>query len=168
MIDKYLKGTTEAEDHVIHLLFSANRWEVAASIEADIAAGTTVIIDRYYYSGAVYSAAKHNPTLGLKWARKPDERLPRPDVCIFLDISAEDAAKRGAFGEEKYEKREMQDRVRRTFAELRDGPDGEDFKAVDGGQPYDEVATEVLSIVEAVVKRVGDADEPLRHAEPWI
>lgn len=27
MIDSYLKGETEVEDHVIHLLFSANRWE---------------------------------------------------------------------------------------------------------------------------------------------
>jgi dTMP kinase len=27
MIDAYLKGGSEVEDHVIHLLFSANRWE---------------------------------------------------------------------------------------------------------------------------------------------
>jgi dTMP kinase len=29
MIDAYLKGDQQAEDHVIHLLFSANRWEAA-------------------------------------------------------------------------------------------------------------------------------------------
>jgi dTMP kinase len=29
MIDNYLKGEAEQEDHVIHLLFSANRWEAA-------------------------------------------------------------------------------------------------------------------------------------------
>ncbi|CBY01563.1 hypothetical protein LEMA_P003500.1 [Plenodomus lingam JN3] len=29
MIDSYLSGQSEQEDHVIHLLFSANRWEVA-------------------------------------------------------------------------------------------------------------------------------------------
>lgn len=27
MINGYLNGETEQEDHVIHLLFSANRWE---------------------------------------------------------------------------------------------------------------------------------------------
>lgn len=27
MIDSYLKSDVEMEDHVIHLLFSANRWE---------------------------------------------------------------------------------------------------------------------------------------------
>jgi dTMP kinase len=29
MINSYLQGKTDLEDHVIHLLFSANRWEVA-------------------------------------------------------------------------------------------------------------------------------------------
>jgi dTMP kinase len=29
MINAYLSGTTDSEDHVIHLLFSANRWEAA-------------------------------------------------------------------------------------------------------------------------------------------
>lgn len=27
MIDAYLKSDVEMDDHVIHLLFSANRWE---------------------------------------------------------------------------------------------------------------------------------------------
>lgn len=29
MIDSYLKSQVEMDDHVIHLLFSANRWEAA-------------------------------------------------------------------------------------------------------------------------------------------
>jgi len=29
MINNYLTGESEQEDHVIHLLFSANRWELA-------------------------------------------------------------------------------------------------------------------------------------------
>lgn len=29
MIDGYLKSEVEMEDHVIHLIFSANRWEAA-------------------------------------------------------------------------------------------------------------------------------------------
>jgi dTMP kinase len=29
MINDYLTGAAEQEDHVIHLLFSANRWEAA-------------------------------------------------------------------------------------------------------------------------------------------
>ncbi|KAL9056194.1 MAG: hypothetical protein Q9162_003073 [Coniocarpon cinnabarinum] len=168
MIDSYLKGVTHAEDHVIHLLFSANRWEAAASIEADLVAGTTVVIDRYYYSGAVYSAAKHNPHLGLEWARKSDEGLPRPDVCLFLYISSDDAGTRGGYGEEKYEKREMQDRVRTMFAELQDSPDGEDFVAIDGDQSPREVAAEVLSEANKAINRIHNELAPLRHVGPWI
>lgn len=29
MIDSYLRSQSELDDHVIHLLFSANRWELA-------------------------------------------------------------------------------------------------------------------------------------------
>ncbi|KAK7687663.1 hypothetical protein QCA50_008878 [Cerrena zonata] len=32
MIDAYLKSESELDDHVVHLLFSANRWELASSI----------------------------------------------------------------------------------------------------------------------------------------
>ena len=167
MIDRYLKGETNIEDHVIHLLFSANRWEAAESIEADVTAGMTVLIDRYYYSGIVYSAAKANPLLGLKWARKPDEGLPRPDVCIFLSISPIDAAKRGGFGEEKYEKHEMQARVRALFQELQDGPDGGDFCVVDGGGTYENVQAAVVQIAEEVITRVTARRVPLRKIEPW-
>lgn len=29
MIDSYLRSESEVDDHAIHLLFSANRWELA-------------------------------------------------------------------------------------------------------------------------------------------
>lgn len=29
MIDAYLRSESELDDHAIHLLFSANRWELA-------------------------------------------------------------------------------------------------------------------------------------------
>ncbi|MCJ1429155.1 Thymidylate kinase, partial [Sticta canariensis] len=79
-INAYLRNETQQEDHSIHLLFSANRWEAAAAIRADIAAGTTVVIDRYYYSGVVYSVAKPRAGISLQWAREPEVGLPRPDV----------------------------------------------------------------------------------------
>ncbi|KAI0618626.1 Thymidylate kinase [Pyrenophora tritici-repentis] len=89
--------------------------------------------DRYYYSGCVYSAAKQNPNMSLEWCRNPELGLPRPDLCIFLDISAEDAAKRGGYGAEKYEKKDMQDRVRVLFETLMQRKEGEDFVRIDAG-----------------------------------
>ncbi|GAB7347052.1 hypothetical protein MBLNU459_g3192t1 [Dothideomycetes sp. NU459] len=166
MIDHYLRGQSEQEDHVIHLLFTANRWEAAPSIEADIKAGITVVVDRYYYSGCVYSAAKQNPSLDLTWARRPEEGLPRPDLCLFLDISAENAAKRGGFGEERYEKKELQDRVRQLFAEIRATQDGADFVTIDAGQSLEEVEAAIRHEVETCMNSVDASSAPLRHVQP--
>ncbi|KAK8017386.1 thymidylate kinase [Apiospora rasikravindrae] len=115
MIDAYLKGQTEIEDHVIHLLFSANRWEALKNIQTTLAAGVSVICDRYYHSGIVYSAAKQNPTLPLGWAKAPEVGLPRPDLVLFLDLEESVARERGGWGGEVYEKGEMQRRVRELF-----------------------------------------------------
>ncbi|KAF1847974.1 thymidylate kinase [Cucurbitaria berberidis CBS 394.84] len=167
MINSYLSGQSEQEDHVIHLLFSANRWEVASSIQADLTAGTTVIIDRYYYSGCVYSAAKKNPSLSLEWCRKPDVGLPRPDVCLFLDISAEDAAKRGGYGTEKYEKEDMQHRVRELFETLMQRKEGEDFVRIDAGRSLEEVQRRIREEVDQGIERVDRGNLPLRVVGEW-
>ena len=46
------------DDHAIHLLFSANRWEVAKSIREKLNAGITLVVDRYAYSGVAFTSAK--------------------------------------------------------------------------------------------------------------
>ncbi|KAH8664525.1 thymidylate kinase-domain-containing protein [Xylariales sp. PMI_506] len=115
MIDSYLKGQAEIEDHVIHLLFSANRWEAIKNIQKTLAAGITIICDRYYHSGIVYSAAKQLPSLPLAWAKAPEVGLPRPDLVLFLDLEESVARERGGWGGEVYEKGEMQRRVRELF-----------------------------------------------------
>ncbi|KAI2643219.1 thymidylate kinase-domain-containing protein [Xylaria nigripes] len=115
MIDSYLKGESAIHDHVIHLLFSANRWEAAEKIKAELAAGHTIICDRFYHSGIVYSAAKQLQSLSLSWAKAPEIGLPRPDMVLFLDLEESVARARGGWGGEVYEKGEMQRRVRELF-----------------------------------------------------
>jgi dTMP kinase len=145
LIDSYLRGSANQDDHSIHLLFSANRWELAKCIEQDIAAGITFIVDRYSYSGAVYSAAKANPTLSLEWAWQPEIGLPRPDICLFLSISAKEAAKRGGFGAERYENESMQTRVRELFRTLFERQ--KDICVVDAGRTLEEVSRDIQAAV---------------------
>lgn len=45
----------------------------------------------------------------------PDQGLPLPDIVINLSLSPEEAAKRGQYGEEKYETLDMQTRTRQQF-----------------------------------------------------
>ncbi|TDL23816.1 thymidylate kinase [Rickenella mellea] len=117
MIDAYLRSQSDVDDRTIHLLFSANRWEAVSSIESTLAAGTTIICDRYAFSGVAFSAAKGLP---LAWCRSPDVSLPAPDLTLFLDISPDIAKSRGGYGEERYEKEELQRRVRNIFHQLGD------------------------------------------------
>ena len=165
MINSYLSGQTQQEDHAIHLLFSANRWESAQDIEKHVKAGSTVVIDRYYYSGCVYSASKQKPTMDLEWCRHPEVGLPRPDVCLFLDLSSEEAAKRGGFGSERYEREELQARVRDLYAEMRRHQDeNEDIVTIDAGKGVDEVAHIIAS---AVAERSHLRQPVLRYVQPW-
>lgn len=165
-IDAYLRKASGHEDHSIHLLFSANRWEAAASIRADIEDGITLVVDRYYYSGIVYSAAKPHAEISLGWARGPDVGLPRPDICVFLDIEPEIAEKRGGFGEERYEASEMQKRVRAGFWALMKKEDGADITVVDAGRELDEVEREIWDAIQPSLLTVGHSG-PLRTVIPW-
>ena len=121
-------------------------------MRADIESGITVVVDRYYYSGIVYSAAKDRTDLSLGWARAPDVGLPRPDICLFLDVAPEAAAERAGFGTEKYENGRMQTRVRELFYELLRLPDGKDICVVDASQSLEDVEREVWALVEAVFR----------------
>jgi dTMP kinase len=112
-----------------------------------------VICDRYYVSGCVYSAAKLLPNLTLSWAKAPEFGLPAPDRLIFLDISPEDAAKRGAgYGTERYEEQEMQKNVRGLFDEMLEVEKGkEHYTRIDAGESMEKVQNEVLASVMDVL-----------------
>jgi thymidylate kinase len=58
MINSYLQSKTEMDDGAIHLLFAANRWEKKKAMEAALAEGITLVVDRYSYSGVAFTAAK--------------------------------------------------------------------------------------------------------------
>ncbi|EPS37708.1 hypothetical protein H072_8590 [Dactylellina haptotyla CBS 200.50] len=172
MINSYLQNTSNLDDRAIHLLFSANRWEASEGLLTTLKSGTSILLDRYIYSGIVFSAAKPampipNPhPLSTTWCRNPDVGLPRPDIVIFLNISQEDAAKRAGFGDERYEKPEMQEKVRGLFEELReDERDSGDWWVVDAGKSVGEVAEEVWKGVQEGLRRVKERGLDIRSIE---
>lgn len=152
MINSYLQGKTNQNDQAIHLLFSANRWEAVQSILADLEAGCTVVIDRYSFSGAVYTAAKDNPDLSLDWCWSPEIGLPQPDLVLFLDISSDDAAKRGGYGEERYEQEEMQAKVRALFQLLFLRLPDLNVRNVNAGLSQKEVSDQIWSAFQDLEK----------------
>jgi dTMP kinase len=144
LIDMYLRNMIELPDETVHQLFSANRWESVHSIVDDLNGGTSVVCDRYAFSGVAYSAAKG---LNLEWCQAPDVGLPIPDAVFFLHVDESVGASRANFGDERYENANMQARVRDEFrqASIREGVEWHD---VDGARDIKVIHDEISAAVE--------------------
>lgn len=134
-------------DEVIHLLFSANRWELAPLIIAKLEAGTNVILDRYIASGIGFSAAKG---LSIDWCKSPDIGLPLPDVTFFLDIDPAKGEQREGFGEERYEITEFQAKVRDLFYEILNGKEWRNVQILEADRSMEVIAKEIADAVDAI------------------
>lgn len=139
--------------------------------------------DRYVYSGVAFSSAKvpevtavggggvNGGGLGIEWCKGPDVGLPAPDCVIFLDLSQEEAEKRGGYGGERYEERELQIRVRRRFAELQaadevgGGVGGVPWYIVDASGTVEEVQRDINVIATKTLKRVEEGKPLFRMFE---
>ncbi|CAI2174268.1 12415_t:CDS:2 [Funneliformis geosporum] len=143
-INAYLTNNQELDDKAIHLLFSANRWESLPKLKNLLLGGTTLIVDRYAYSGVSYSVAKG---LDLDWCRCPDIGLLRPDIIIFMDLSIEESEKRGGFGEERYEKKNFQEKVCKSFSQLKQKDDDDSlWKFLDAKQSVERLHEQIVKI----------------------
>ncbi len=151
LIDNYLKEAEDLDDHVIHLLFSANRWEFAKQIKSYIEEGYIVISDRYVYSGIVFSSSKG---LNMKWCTYPDCGLPAPDFVIFLEISIDESMKRGSYGSERYEKEEFQRKVASNFFALMKKFDN--WLILNAEKTFDELHTEIIETVTTMINYKKD------------
>ena len=117
LIDAYLREHADVDDRAIHLLYSANRWERRAALERELAAGTTLVVDRYAFSGVAYTAAKG---IDVAWCMAPDAGLTAPDVVVYLRVDPAAAAARAVGSgksHERYETEPFQARVARVYAE---------------------------------------------------
>ncbi|WWC58545.1 thymidylate kinase [Kwoniella dejecticola CBS 10117] len=148
MIDAYLQSKAEMDDHAIHLLFSANRWECANAIKRDLQDGITVIADRYAFSGIAFSAAKG---LSFDFCLNPDESLPLPDLTLYMTLPQQEASSRSQFGEERYETESMQSATRQQFGlvaqEVKNRHGEQRWVEVDARGTIDEVEDRIRKIV---------------------
>ncbi|PVU91190.1 hypothetical protein BB561_004528 [Smittium simulii] len=162
-INSYLTKTKSLNDQAIHLLFSANRWELQQALVDLLDSGVTVVVDRYVYSGVAFSSAKG---LDREWCWQSDFGLVRPDLTIFLDISPEEASSRGGYGEEIYEKVSFQSKVKAEFAliaakeEIRSSEAGKaSWVSLNAQTSLETLHAQILSHVDAVPDRLpGDYD----------
>ncbi|KXN68751.1 deoxythymidylate kinase-like protein [Conidiobolus coronatus NRRL 28638] len=146
MINSYLTNKKNFNDQLIHLLFSSNRWEKLEEMENKLNQGVNLIVDRYAYSGAVFSSAKG---LDLEWCKNPDRGLLTPDLVLFLDVDPSKVTNREGFGDERYEVTDFQIKVRKQFLNLKT----EDWKVIDGTQSINQVQSEVNKEIEELLAK---------------
>ncbi len=84
LIKEHLENKTKFDDRVIHLLFSTNRWELNSKIESLIEKGISVVLDRYFYSGIVYSKILRN--INENWSLNIEIGLLLPDIVFLFHI----------------------------------------------------------------------------------
>ncbi|GAB4823974.1 hypothetical protein N2152v2_011020 [Parachlorella kessleri] len=159
MINSYLTSQSDIDDAAVHLLFSANRWEKREGLLQKLRAGVTLVVDRYAYSGVAFTAAKGLPGLDRTWCMAPDTALPAPDAVFFLDLTVEQAAARGGYGEERYEEAHFQQEVLKQFHAMA----ADSWYTVDASQPIDAVQQQLRQQAAAVIERCKQGGQPLRQ-----
>ncbi|PNW85527.1 hypothetical protein CHLRE_03g190750v5 [Chlamydomonas reinhardtii] len=172
LINEYLQKKASLNDAAVHMLFVANRHEKRDEMLRLLAGGTTLVLDRYSYSGVAYTAAKGVPHLGPDFCRSVESGLPAADLVVYLDLDPELSAARGGFGGERYEKLEFQKKVRSQYGALADGR----WLRLDASQPAELLQAQVAAAVQRVVEQAAAGEQlgqlwdyapmPLPYAEP--
>ncbi|KAM4549289.1 thymidylate kinase [Odontesthes bonariensis] len=154
LISAYLEKKSDLEDHTVHLLFSANRWEMVPLMKKKLEQGITLVVDRYAFSGVAFTSAK--PGFCLDWCMKPDVGLPKPDLVMFLQLSPAEAALRGQFGDERYETKVFQKAVQERFEQLMKDV-SVNWQVIDAAQNVEDVHSNITTHSFTAINAAQDA-----------
>jgi dTMP kinase len=126
----------------LDLFIEDRRWDVEANILPALRAGTTVIMDRYYYSNACYQGARGLDMEDILRANR--EFAPEPDTVFIIDVGVERALARidrARAGVAKlFEKKDFLEKVRARYLALR----GSNLVLIDGNPGLEQVMSDIL------------------------
>lgn len=112
-LKRYLNAGVRLDPHAVHLLYAANKWEVAEKLKERIESGEIVIVNRYTPSNLAYGMA-HG--LSCRWLECLEEGLPKPDLVVVLDVSPRTSLARKQRGRDIHESdRRYLNKVRRAY-----------------------------------------------------
>jgi dTMP kinase len=131
------------------LLFAADRLDhLQREVDIQLAAGTTVVSDRWYHSSLAYQGTGAD----RDWITTLNMRARKPDLTIFLSVRPEVAAARRVSAgriQELFEDMRMQEEVaagyKATISEL--SAQGERIETIDGEASPDAVFSAIVALV---------------------
>lgn len=154
LLREVLSGNVARTPEELALLFTLDRISHNVRSENGIAKmladGIDVICDRYYYSTIAYQGNETDPA----WVSEMNLGCPaiaKPDLCVFLDLNAEESMKRIESGRTKreiYETRERLEQVRRAFFNAFENLPNENVRIVNASRPIGEIADEIAALTE--------------------
>jgi dTMP kinase len=128
--------------YYLALLFAADRVEhYERIIRKKLEKGYYVISDRYIHSSIAYQGGLLNDP---EWVRIINNRVPPPDLAIYLDIDPENALKRKRVSG-PFEDASLLEKIRGVYLKL--VKNGE-LVMVDAEKPLEEVLENVIRIVK--------------------
>lgn len=155
LIDGALRKETTMPLQALRLLFAANRWELAESMIRKVRQGTTLILDRYSYSGIAYAIATRADSETALASNDqlivPELGLPAPDCVFWIATRVKDLETRKQFGAEAFETKEIQLRVFDAFAAMGNAK----WHRIEGGQSIDNIHKEIMNRVETLLLNIG-------------
>ncbi len=152
------RSNVTAEEELNYFI-SDREEDVRDNIEPALKSNKIVIMDRYYYSNIAYQGA-----LGIdlkEIQKKNEERFPKPDVVIILDVAPNIGISRiKRFRKEKLNKFEQEKylaHVREIFKEMEQE---ENVQIIDGSRPLYEVKDQIFNIAHDVIQPVMSEKVP--------
>lgn len=126
----------------LELFVQDRRWDVEHNIGPALRSGTTVVMDRYYYSNACYQGARGLDIEAILAANR--EFAPEPDLVLIIDVEVERALERIGRGRATvarlFEKKEFLEKVRANYLSLQ----GPNLVKIDGNLDLEPVFASVL------------------------
>ena len=142
--EKARRAGSLTPEEELELFVRDRRENVSRNLEPALAAGKTVVLDRYYFSTVAYQGAKG---IDPGRIRRLNERFAvRPDLVFIVDIDAgRGLARIGGRGrrDELFEREDYLARVREIF----NGFKGRKFIHIDGGRDIRDISDEILARV---------------------
>jgi dTMP kinase len=142
-ITAFLRGERAYPPEARQLVYAANRWERAAELQAWLAEGRAIVVDRYIASGVAYGAAQG---LDMGWMLAVERGLPPADLTILLDITPEVSLARKTTARDAYEARtDLLAQAREAYLTLARGTG---WLVVDAAADRDTVRARVLAALQ--------------------
>lgn len=98
-----------------------------------------------------FTAAKG---LDFEWCKLPEKGLLKPDLVVYLTLTAEAMARRGGFGDERYERTEIQKNVKKMYERMIERPL---WEVIDADKSEEELSDELENLVLEKINQIGDA-----------